>query len=162
MEPFFTVEFSSRDSEGIVNSGMLSFGMSLADTCSGPVLIYPLILGDISPPFVRIRDAPKLPLMTGMLWDVPSRGFVVNGEIVNFSGGGELPFALDTGAYTGELLTVCVLRLSSLLICDKACVPPEYMRAIYGSVSGSYLLDDGYWSVPCDAKLNVSMIIGCV
>nr|VWP02664.1 Chitin synthase (EC [Ganoderma boninense] len=122
MDPLFTVEYSSRDSEGMVNTGTLSFG-------------------DVSPPFVGIMDAPKLHLVTGQLWDVPSQGFMVNGEKVNFDGAGELPFVLDTGAYT-------------------ACVPPEYMRAIYSSIPGSYLLDDGYWSVPCDAKLNVSMIIG--
>ncbi|KAM5545904.1 hypothetical protein V8D89_000030 [Ganoderma adspersum] len=122
MEPFFTVEFSSRDSEGLVNSGTLSFG-------------------DASLSFATIRDAPKLHLITGGLWDVPSQRFIVNGEKINFSGSGELPFALDTGAYT-------------------ACVPPEYMRAIYGSIPGAHLLDDGYWSVPCDAKLNVSMVIG--
>ncbi|PIL29044.1 hypothetical protein GSI_09092 [Ganoderma sinense ZZ0214-1] len=122
MEPFFTVEYSSRDSEGMVNTGALSFG-------------------DVSPVFARIMDAPKLYLVTGKLWDVPSEGFIVNGEKVNFNGASQLPFALDTGAYT-------------------ACVPPEYMRAIYGSIPGSYLLDGGYWSVPCDAKLNVSMVIG--
>ncbi|KAI1786884.1 acid protease [Ganoderma leucocontextum] len=121
MEPLFTVEFSSRDSEGMVNNGTLSFGGA-------------------SPSFAKVADAPKLSLMTGNLWDVPSQGFMVNGEKVNLGGSAVLPFALDTGAYT-------------------VCVPPEYMRAIYGSVPGSRLLDDGYWSVPCNAKLNVSMVI---
>lgn len=59
--------------------------------------------GDASPSFATIRDAPKLHLITGGLWDVPSQGFVVNGEKINLSSSGELPFALDTGAYTGEL-----------------------------------------------------------
>ncbi len=83
--------------------------------------------------------------MTGQFWDVPSRGFVVDGTVVNLSGSGtdELRFILDSGVYA-------------------TFAPPEYLRAIYSPVLGSFLLEDGTWSVPCDTRMNVSLLIGCV
>lgn len=41
-------------------------------------------------------------------------------------------------------------------------IPPEYLAEIYGPVEGSSLLEDGAWSVPCDTKMNVSVMFGCV
>lgn len=43
-----------------------------------------------------------------------------------------------------------------------AYIPPEYLAAIYGPAEGSYLLKDGAWSVPCNTKMNVTVMFGCV
>ncbi len=41
-------------------------------------------------------------------------------------------------------------------------IPPEYLAAVYGPIDGSSLLDDGAWGIPCDTKMNVSVIFGWV
>ncbi|TFK83174.1 acid protease [Polyporus arcularius HHB13444] len=124
MQRFFTLSFGPRDTEGAINAGAVTFGA-------------------VRPELSAILDAPKLPLMTGQFWDVPSRGFVVDGTVVNLSGSGtdELRFILDSGVYA-------------------TFAPPEYLRAIYSPVPGSFLLEDGTWSVPCDTRMNVSVLLG--
>ena len=86
--------------------------------------------------------------MTGEFWDVLSRGFVVDGNLVNpiveeGDNPSELRFILDSGVYA-------------------TFAPPEYLHAIYSPVPGSSLLEDGSWSVPCDTRMNVSIFLGCV
>ncbi|RDX52602.1 acid protease [Lentinus brumalis] len=124
MQRLFTLSFGRRDTAGAITTGAVTFGAVRAEPS-------------------EILDAPKIPLMTGQFWDVPSRGFVVDGTVVNLSGSGtdELRFILDSGVYA-------------------TFAPPEYLRAIYSPVPGSFLLEDGTWSVPCDTRMNVSVLLG--
>ncbi|KAI0717909.1 hypothetical protein C8T65DRAFT_640350 [Cerioporus squamosus] len=88
--------------------------------------------------------------MTGQFWDVPSGGFVVDGTIINLSGSD----TSDSGTMTDELRFI----LDSGVYATFA--PPEYLRAIYSPVPGSFLLEDGTWSVPCDTRMHVSVLLG--
>ncbi|KAI0649941.1 aspartic peptidase domain-containing protein [Trametes meyenii] len=120
----FTILFGGRDGAGVIQNGTLAFG-AIGQTHDEAL-------------HTALLNAQKLPLVTGSSWDIPSRGFAVDGR-----GPVERPFMLDSGSFA-------------------ACVPPEYLRAIYSPVPGSYLMDDGSWSVPCDANMNVSVGFGCV
>ena len=42
--------------------------------------------------------------------------------------------------------------------------PQSYVDAIYGNVTGAELIPDagGFYKLPCDTKLNVSMVLGYV
>ncbi|KAI0672319.1 aspartic peptidase domain-containing protein [Trametes maxima] len=105
-----------------------------------------LAFGEIHASFPSaLLDAPKLPPVTGNFWDISSSGFTVNGRLLDFTNPGpaERPFILDSGSFA-------------------ACVPPEYLRAIYSPVPGSYLMDDGSWSVPCNTKMDISVTFGGV
>ncbi|KAI0634242.1 acid protease [Trametes polyzona] len=126
LQSYFSVGFSDRDSQGVVQNGTLTFG-------------------DVLPSFSAVYHMPKLPLVTGQYWDVPSTGFLLNGLPLNVttSIAYERGAMLDTGAFA-------------------VCAPPEELGAIYGSVPGAFPSCDGSWNVPCNAKLNVSIILGNV
>ncbi|OJT14048.1 hypothetical protein TRAPUB_9405 [Trametes pubescens] len=102
-----------------------------------------LFIGEVLPSRVAILDAPKLPLATGRFWDVSSGGFLVNGVMLNITSAALLDrgMVLDTGAF-------------------GTYIPPEYLAAVYGPIDGSSLLDDGAWGIPCDTKMNISVIFG--
>ncbi|EIW53369.1 acid protease [Trametes versicolor FP-101664 SS1] len=107
-----------------------------------------LSIGEVPSTRAEIVDMPKLPLATGRVWDVSSGGFLVNGAAPNVSAATNSAVVnygmmLDTGAF-------------------GAYIPPEYLAAIYSPVQGSSLLDDGAWSVPCDTRMNVSVMFGDV
>ncbi|KAH9854587.1 acid protease [Lenzites betulinus] len=132
LDNFFIVEFGPRDRTGVVQGGI-------------SLIIF---IGEIPSALAVIKDAPKLPLVTGSFWDVPSQsgGFLVNGLPLNITSSSTADLnkpvmMLDTGAFA-------------------ASIPPEYLRAIYGSLPGAALMRDGYWSVPCDTKMNVSIYFG--
>ena len=40
--------------------------------------------------------------------------------------------------------------------------PPPYVDAMYASIPGAKLASDGSYIVPCDTKMNVSMVFACV
>ncbi|KAL1948469.1 hypothetical protein VTO73DRAFT_12544 [Trametes versicolor] len=121
---FLAVGFGARDHAGVVQGGVLS-------------------IGEVPASRTAITDMPKLPLVTGQIWDISSEGFLVNGAKLNITSTAlvERGMMLDTGAF-------------------GAYIPPEYLAAIYGPVDGSSLLDDGTWRVPCDTKMNVSVMFG--
>ena len=60
-----------------------------------------MVTGKVLPPLSAVLSAPKLPLVTAQYWDVRSRGFVVDGKILNFEQLNELTFVLDSGVYAG-------------------------------------------------------------
>ena len=108
-----------------------------------------------------ILDAPKITLMTGQFWDISSQGFVVDGRVINFSKSGLVRMILDSGVYGG--VSKYVVRISGPRAeFVPVLAPPEYVEAIYGSVPGAFLLDDGTWNVPCDTRFNLTILLGYV
>ncbi|KAI0752711.1 aspartic peptidase domain-containing protein [Daedaleopsis nitida] len=123
VDKMFALSFSSRDATGIIHNGTLNFG-------------------DVDPVDSAVLSSPRVPLMTGSFWDVPSQGFFVDGQAVRFGDPSEeLTIILDSGVY-GVL------------------APPEYVEAIFSRIPGSTLLGDGTWNVPCDTKMNVAVSLG--
>lgn len=94
--------------------------------------------------------------MTGQVWDTPSEGLVVDGKVDNSNGSVPLRFNLESGVYGGATSLAKAWVLTN--VSPIAFAPPEYAKAI--NDSGGFLLDDGTWSMPCDTKFNVSVLLG--
>ncbi|KDQ56687.1 hypothetical protein JAAARDRAFT_36180 [Jaapia argillacea MUCL 33604] len=111
-------------------------------------------IGEVGTGLEAVSKSPVLKVVevsnTVPFWSTPMDGVVVNGKTFNghsifkspIVSSGQTLALLDTGN-----------SLSS--------VPTYYANAIYGSIKGAKLTDNG-WQVPCSTKLNISFVFGGV
>ncbi|KDQ56686.1 hypothetical protein JAAARDRAFT_194660 [Jaapia argillacea MUCL 33604] len=111
-------------------------------------------IGEVGTGFEAVSKSPVLKVVevsnNAPYWSTPMDGVVVNGKTFNghsifkspIVGSGQTLTLLDTGNSLSQ-------------------VPTYYANAIYGSIKGANLTDDG-WQLPCSTKLNVSFVFGGV
>ncbi|KAH8110313.1 aspartic peptidase domain-containing protein [Phellopilus nigrolimitatus] len=105
-------------------------------------------VGEIDSNFTTISSSPRLPVVSKDRWIVLMDGIVVNGKNVT----GDSAFTVN-GQLSGQ--TLANLDTGTSL----AQIPQNYADAIYGSVPGAQrFISEGIYSVPCDAKINVSFV----
>ncbi|OCH94610.1 acid protease [Obba rivulosa] len=133
-EPNFMSILLSRGDEGLTSGGIFSIGE------------YPSQLPEIG-------DAPKFPLIGNDSWTTAMDGVIINGY---FLSGGAQPADLQEdnppdGQVSALLDTGTALALA----------PPPYVHAMYSGIPGAQFdKSQQRWFVPCDSKVNVSMVWG--
>ncbi|KAH9838434.1 aspartic peptidase domain-containing protein [Rhodofomes roseus] len=133
-EPNFMTFFLSRSDAGITQGGVMSIGELIAD-------------------YVSVLDQPKLPVVSATSWEAFMDGVYVNGKF--FTGHSESAFGIT--AEPGKDQTTIILDTGTSL----ATAPRYYVDAMYKDVPGSkFNKSIGYYTLPCDTRLNVSMAFG--
>ncbi|KAI0782057.1 aspartic peptidase domain-containing protein [Abortiporus biennis] len=107
-------------------------------------------IGEIDPNFQNIVNETKLDalLMEFPVWATLMDGVKINGTLYNGHG---LLENITTGAAQEQLITVIDSGSAT------ANIPPFYVDAIYSNIPGAEPIDGGY-IIPCNTKLNVSMV----
>ncbi|TFY64895.1 hypothetical protein EVJ58_g2322 [Rhodofomes roseus] len=133
-EPNFMTFFLSRSDAGITQGGVMSIGELIAD-------------------YVSVLEQPKLPVVSATSWEAFMDGVYVNGKF--FTGHSESAFGIT--AEPGKDQTTIILDTGTSL----ATAPRYYVDAMYKDVPGSkFNKSIGYYTLPCDTRLNVSMAFG--
>ncbi|KAL6302519.1 aspartic peptidase domain-containing protein [Sparassis latifolia] len=135
-EQSFITIFLTREDFGITQGGFLGISEIMAENAS-------------------IIEAPKLPLFSNSSWSTLMDGIYVNGEFLtghsfgtNYSG-----FSVQPGVNQ----TVIEPDSGTTLIS----APPYYVDAVYKGIPGAIFDEDQKtYQVPCETKLNVSMVFG--
>ncbi|EMD36871.1 hypothetical protein CERSUDRAFT_114789 [Gelatoporia subvermispora B] len=133
-EPNFMSILLSRGDEGLTSGGIFTIGE------------YPSQLD-------QVQNEPPFPLLGTDAWVTAMDGVAINGY---FMSGGAQPADIQTdnppdGQVSALLDTGTALALA----------PPSYVHAIYSGLPGAQY-DNGQqrWFVPCDSKVNVTMVWG--
>ncbi|TCD64731.1 hypothetical protein EIP91_003687 [Steccherinum ochraceum] len=116
-------------------------------------------IGEVDPDYAAILNTTQLPALTGSnQWITAMDSVMFNGQ--NLSGGGMLDNVTEKvpAQYEHKLLTL--LDTGTAL----STAPKSYVDAIYGSIPNVTLVseDMGLYKVPCDTRLNVSMVLNGV
>ncbi|KAH9917043.1 aspartic peptidase domain-containing protein [Fomitopsis serialis] len=133
-EPNFMTFYLSRSDAGITQGGVMSIGELISD-------------------YVAVLDQPKLPVVSAQSWEAFMDGINVNGQF--FTGHSE--GAIGVTAEPGKDQTTIILDTGT----SFATAPRYYVDAMYKDVPGAEFNESiGSYTLPCDTKLNVSMVFG--
>ncbi|KAH8079427.1 aspartic peptidase domain-containing protein [Cristinia sonorae] len=118
-------------------------------------------IGKVDPTYSEISNATRLPVLTGSAqWITVMDSVIINGK--NMSGNG----MLDNASVIASVPAKYQHKLVTLLDSGAALAtgPPSYVDAIYGNLTGASLMEDtgGVYKLPCDTKINVSMVFAGV
>ncbi|KZT73137.1 acid protease [Daedalea quercina L-15889] len=133
-EPNFIAFLLSRSDAGITDGGVMSIGELVQD-------------------YVAVLDQPKLSVVSSSSWEAFMDGVYINGELITGYSNG----AIGVTAEPGPNQTTIILDTGT----SYATAPQYYVDAMYKNVPGAVYNDSiGFYTLPCDTKLNVSMVFG--
>ncbi|OBZ76478.1 Aspartic protease [Grifola frondosa] len=110
-------------------------------------------IGELGSHNESISQAPKLSLLVDKIWMIAVDGAIINGQSI--TGNGIPPKLQSVIPPSGKLTAVFDTGTGAAL------APPYYVDAMYKDIPGAqYSPDDQFYYVPCDSKVNVSVVVG--
>ncbi|KZT73170.1 acid protease [Daedalea quercina L-15889] len=108
---------------------------------------------EVAEEYAAVLDQPRLPVVSSGWWETFTDGIIANGELLSTHSNVTKSVAAEPG------------RNQSAVIFDTgtslAAAPRAYVGAIHEEVPGAVFDGSlGYYTLPCDAKLNISMVFG--
>ncbi|OBZ78594.1 Aspartic protease [Grifola frondosa] len=131
-EPNFYTFLLSRSDSGLTDGGIFT-------------------IGEFNSNFSNVAQTPKLPLLADDEWLSVMDGVIIDGVLIE---GFNIPDDGQSVIPPAGQLSVLFDTGTSL-----ANAPPHYVNATYGNIPGA-TYDSGTWYMPCDSKVNVSMVFG--
>ena len=120
----------------------------------------------------EVLDAPRIESIYPGTWTAHLDGMHVNGELVPFPPNSSgtalkderLTVSFDTGSSYSKSHSPHTLVYKTLTLLTAVHGPRHYVEAVYkdipGAVAEEYPGGETLWTVPCDAKVTVSLSFG--
>ncbi|KZT73607.1 acid protease [Daedalea quercina L-15889] len=118
-----------------------------------------LTIGEIVSNYTGILETPKLPVFSSEGWITLLDGLTVNGVFHPGNSSGISPNEFGLPVQPAENQSLALLDSGTSL----ALVPRYYVDAMYKDLPGAVFLEEGgYYQVPCETKVNISMVFSSI